>query len=458
MCQHCQPSKLPNLQTSGSPIAALATAPGLGGVAVIRLSGEGVYAIADRLTALRVPPSARKAGTFVHAPLLGAEGAVLDDALLLFFRAPHSYTGEDVIELHVHGGRVVPQAVLERLWALGVRPARPGEFTQRAFLNGRLDLTQAEAVADLIAARSPRAERAARANLQGRLGAALTPLYEDTLALSAEVEHLLDFDEGELPPDFFEAARDRLAALSQRARALLATWHEGRLLREGARVVIAGKPNAGKSTLLNLLLGYGRAIVSDEPGTTRDALEETFLLDGVPIRLVDTAGLRDAPGAVEREGVARARALLGQADAVLYLIAANDTDTPPPCAWTLRTKTDLAPRPEGAPPETHAHAISALRDPEAARAAVCDLLREALRLGAGEPDAATLANERQFAGLSTAEAALAEAAAEFDKGEMGYVTAAQRLRAAAEALAELLGRTWSEDLLDRVFSSFCVGK
>ena len=298
MCQHCQPSKLPNLQTSGVPIAALATAPGLGGVAVIRLSGEGVYAIADRLTALRVPPSARKAGTFVHAPLLGDGGAVLDDALLLFFRAPHSYTGEDVVELHVHGGRVVPQAVLEHLWALGARPARPGEFTQRAFLNGRLDLTQAEAVADLIAARSPRAERAARANLQGRLGAALAPLYEDTLALSAEVEHLLDFDEGELPPDFFEAARDRLAALSQRARALLATWHEGRLLREGARVVIAGKPNAGKSTLLNLLLGYGRAIVSDEPGTTRDALEETFLLDGVPIRLVDTAGLRDAPGAV----------------------------------------------------------------------------------------------------------------------------------------------------------------
>lgn len=443
----------------GEPIAALATAPGLGGVAVIRLSGEGVYAIADRLTALRVPPSARPAGTFVHAPLFGADGALLDDALLLFFRAPRSYTGEDVVELHVHGGRVVPQAVLERLWALGVRPARPGEFTQRAFLNGRLDLTQAEAVADLIAARSPRAERAARANLQGRLGAALAPLYEGALALSAEVEHLLDFDEGELPPDFFAAARARLSALSARVRALLATWHEGRLLREGALVVIAGKPNAGKSTLLNLLLGYGRAIVSDEPGTTRDVLEETFLLDGVPIRLVDTAGLRDAPGAVEREGVARARALLAQADAVLYLIAADDADTPPPSAWVLRTKADLAPHGERASDVCRECVdISAVAAPEAAREAVCALLREALRLAAGEPDAAALANARQFAGLSEADAALCEAEAEFSKGEMGYVTAAQRLRAAAEALGQLLGRTWSEDLLDRVFSTFCVGK
>ncbi len=441
---------------TGDVIAAQATAPGLGGVAIIRLSGEGVYALADRLTALRVPPSARPAGTFAHARLLAADGATLDDALLLFFRAPHSYTGEDTVELHVHGGRVVPQAVLERLWQLGARPAAPGEFTQRAFLNGRLDLTQAEAVADLIAARTPRAERAARANLQGRLGEALTPLYEDTLALSAEVEHLLDFDEGELPEDFFAAARDRLTALSARTEALLSTWHEGRLLREGALVVIAGKPNAGKSTLLNLLLGYGRAIVSDEPGTTRDALEETFLLDGVPIRLVDTAGLREAPGAVEREGVARARALLAQADAVLYLVASGDTDTPPEGACLIRTKADLGPA--GDSPTQSAPAISATAAPEAARTMVCETLRTALRLGAGETNHATLANARQFAGLSEAESALREAAAEFAKGEMGYVTAAQRLRAAAEALARILGRVWSEDLLDRVFSTFCVGK
>ena len=440
-------------EPGSEPIAAMATAPGLGGVAILRLSGDGVYAIADRLVSLKVPPSQRPAGTFTHAALLDEKGAVLDDALMLFFRAPHSYTGEDVVELQVHGGSVVPNAVLERLWQLGARPARPGEFTQRAFLNGRLDLTQAEAVADLIAARTPRAERAARANLQGRLGDALTPLYEDTLALSVEVEHLLDFDEGELPDDFFVEAQGRLNALAQRIRDLLATWHEGRLLRQGALVAIAGKPNAGKSTLLNLLLGYQRAIVSDEPGTTRDLLEETFLLDGIPIRLVDTAGLRDAPGAVEREGVARAKALLAHADAVLYLIAAGDEDTPPEGAQVLTTKADLT---NALPADRPA--ISVTTAPEVARETVCQLLRSTLRLAAGETDHATLANERQYAALTEAQQYLEAATHEFAKGDMGYVTAAQGLRTAAEALGELLGRTWSEDLLNRVFSNFCVGK
>jgi len=438
-------------QPSGEPIAALATASGLGGVALIRLSGDGVYAIADRLTALRVPPSRRPAGTFAYATLRDAEGDVLDDALILFFRAPHSYTGEDTIELCVHGGSIIPQRVLERLWQLGARPAAPGEFTRRAFLNGRLDLTQAEAVADLVAARSPRAERAARANLQGRLGQKLDALYAQVLAASSETEHLLDFDEGELPGDFFAETCRRLEELAREAQALLATWRENKRLRDGIRVVIAGKPNAGKSSLLNLLLGYRRAIVSDEPGTTRDSLDETILLDGLPLCLTDTAGLRDAPGAVEREGVERTRDLLAQADAVLYLIAAGDEDVPPKGALVLHTKADLAP---GLP----APAISVKKDPEAARETVLGLLREALQTAAGETPHAMLANERQVAGLQAAETALCAAAQELRLGDVGYVTAAQQLRAAAEALAELLGRTWSEDLLDRIFSSFCVGK
>lgn len=434
------------------PIAALATAPGMGGVAVIRLSGDTVYAIADQLTRLSTPPSQRKAGTFAYASLYDAKGDILDDAILLFFRAPKSYTGEDTIELHVHGGKIVPQRVLERLWELGARPALPGEFTKRAFLNGRMDLTQAEAVADIIAARSPRAERAARANLQGRLGEALTPLYEDTLAHSVQVEHLLDFDEGELPDDFFYEAAERLKALAERAQALLDTWHESRLMREGALVVIAGKPNAGKSTLLNLLLGYERAIVSGEAGTTRDSIEETFLLDGVPIRLTDTAGLRDAPGAVEREGVARAKALLEQADAVLYLTTGEADDLPPAGAIVIHTKADLTAPPPGA------RAISAQTQPEAARTLVCDALRSALQLSGNETAHATLANERQFALLSTANKALLEAIAAFNQGDIGYVPAAQQLRAAAEALGDILGRTYADDLLDRVFSTFCVGK
>ena len=447
--------------SSNAPIAAVATAPGVGGVAVIRLSGAGVYAIADGLTRLSPPPSARAPGTFAYAKLLGEAGEVLDDALLLFFRAPHSYTGEDTVELCCHGSPVITARVLERLWQLGAQPAGPGEFTRRAFLNGRLDLTQAEAVADLIAARTPRAERAARANLQGRLGATLAPLYEGALALSADLEHALDFEEGELPEAFFTSLGERLSELEAQLSALRGTWREARLVREGALVVLAGKPNAGKSTLLNLLLGYDRAIVSAEPGTTRDAIEESFLLDGVPLRLTDTAGLREAPGAIEREGVARARDLLARADLVLYLSAADDpAPAPPPDgAIALITKAELAPAsplPPGFPPE--AARISALADPAAARDCVCALLRQALNLSAGETAHAALANERQLQGVTEAHAALQEAQGCLTRGELGYVPAAQLLRRSAEALGRLLGRVYSEDLLDTVFARFCVGK
>ena len=480
------------------PIAALASAPGLGGVALIRLSGEGVYAIADRLAPrLSPPPSARPVGTFAYATLRGPEGDLLDDAVLLFYRAPHSYTGEDTVELCVHGGTVVPQRVLDALFRLGARPAGPGEFTRRAFLNGRLDLTQAEAVADLIAAKTPRAEQAARANLHGRLSNALTPLYDDALALSADVEHLLDFDEGELPPDFADHARERLADLAGRAHALLATWRQGRLLRQGALVVLAGPPNAGKSTLLNALLGADRAIVSPEPGTTRDSIEEALDLDGVPLRLVDTAGLRDAPGDIERQGVARAKDLIARADVVLCLLPPGEDPPPdlPPAAILLRTKSDLLPntsgtqgpgtvkrpagpngfqsanqlisqsagRSGGAPVSSWKReglqaAISALADPEGARETVFALLRQALATQQGERDAATLATERQYAGLAQTLAALQDARAALDRGEPGLVPAAQRLRDAADALGQILGRVYADDLLDRLFSHFCIGK
>ena len=542
------------------PIAALASAPGLGGVALIRLSGEGVYAIADRLAPrLSPPPSDRPAGTFAYATLRGPEGEALDDAVLLFYRAPHSYTGEDTVELCVHGGAVVPQRVLDALFRLGARPAGPGEFTRRAFLNGRLDLTQAEAVADLIAAKTPRAEQAARANLHGRLSNALTPLYDDALTLSADVEHLLDFDEGELPPDFADQARERLADLADRAHALLATWRQGRLLRQGALVVLAGPPNAGKSTLLNALLGADRAIVSPEPGTTRDSIEEALDLDGVPLRLVDTAGLRDAPGDIERQGVARAKDLIARADVVLCLLPPGEDPPPdlPPAAILLRTKSDLLPTPPcgavpgapleapcsavpGAPLEVPCSAvpgapleapcgavpgapleapcgaksveplgvpcgtafgvpsvstntsgtqgpgtverpagpngevpgplrpfvsswrpeaaISALADPEGARKTVFALLRQALATQQGERDVATLATERQYAGLAQTLAALQDARAALDRGEPGLVPAAQRLRDAADALGQILGRVYADDLLDRLFSHFCIGK
>ncbi len=432
-------------------IAALATAPGLGGVAIIRLSGPETYAIADQLTTLTPKPSQRAAGTFVYTHLYDAEGRLLDDGLMLFFRAPQSYTGEDVVELHIHGGAVVPQRVLECLYRLGARPAEPGEFTKRAFLNGRMDLTQAEAVADIIAARSPRAERSARAALQGQLGQSLTALYDELLALATQAEHLLDFDEGELPPDFYVATHQRLAVLSEKVAALLATWHEGRLLREGARVVLAGKPNAGKSSLFNLLLGCERAIVNAQAGTTRDFIEETFLLDGVPIRLTDTAGLRETADVIEGEGVARAKALAQRAEVTLYLIPANASEPEiPEGAIPVITKGDLAPEVVGT--------ISVYTAPEAAKAKVCALIREALQLTDGASDGASLATARQYAELTMAAQALATATQAFGRGEMGYVPAAGQLRDAAQALGRILGRTYADDLLDAIFSRFCVGK
>ncbi len=485
-----------------STIAALATAPGLGGVAIIRISGPETYAIADALVHLQTPPSKRAPGTFLYTTFLDADGSTMDDGLMLFFRAPQSYTGEDVVELHVHGGAVVPQRILERLYTLGARPAEPGEFTKRAFLNGRMDLTQAEAVADIIAARSPRAERSARAALQGELGRTLEALYLQTLSLATHVEHLLDFDEGELPSTFYTDTLATLGALSEKVTHLLSTWHEGRLLREGARVVLAGKPNAGKSSLFNLLLGCDRAIVNATAGTTRDFIEETFLLDGIPIRLTDTAGLRDTDDQIEREGVTRAQDLLARADATLYLISSEEleirSEECPTAAWSVEqrltqdsqlsipviTKSDLltplarrseaetanASRltPHASVPAQHekcqtsawreATRISVHADPEGTKATICALLRDALKLTEGRSDGILLATARQYAELSTAERALAEATAAFHRGDIGYVPAAGFLREAAEALGRILGKTYANDLLDSIFSHFCVGK
>ena len=243
----------------------------------------------------------------------------LDDGLVLVFAAPRSYTGEDVVEFQCHGGSIAPRRVLEACLAAGARLARRGEFTQRAFLNGRLDLSAAEAVIDLIDAKTDRAADDALARLGGTASAAFAALYAAALDLSSRLEHALDFSEDELPPDFVEGLARDVAALRARIAAHLATAREGRLLREGALVVLAGPPNAGKSSLLNALLGERRAIVSSAAGTTRDFLEEGVEIGGWPVRLVDTAGLRATDDVVEAEGVNRAEALIARADLVLAL-------------------------------------------------------------------------------------------------------------------------------------------
>ena len=416
-------------------IAAVSTPPGRGGVAVVRVSGPDAFAVATRLAGR--PVDASLAGRFFHA-VFKAKGVPLDDGLVLVFAAPRSYTGEDVVEFQCHGGSIAPRRVLEACLAAGARLARRGEFTQRAFLNGRLDLSAAEAVIDLIDAKTDRAADDALARLGGTASAAFAALYAAALDLSSRLEHALDFSEDELPPDFVEGLARDVAALRARIAAHLATAREGRLLREGALVVLAGPPNAGKSSLLNALLGERRAIVSSAAGTTRDFLEEGVEIGGWPVRLVDTAGLRATDDGVEAEGVNRAEALIARADLVLAL------DCDRPGALRLHAKCDLGPG-EGLP----VSAVTGEGLPEL-RAAIAARLEQRAAKG-GEANGADVTT-RQKEQLEIAAAALARA----DAADL--VVAANEMRTAAEALGRILGKVYSDDLLDSIFSRFCVGK
>lgn len=460
---------------TGRPIAALATAPGAAGIAVVRISGEGALAIADRLCpGAKVPPSELHAGSFRLARLRDPrDGSAIDEALVLVFRAPHSYTGEDVVEFQTHGGRAAPSRVLDALLALGAAPAGPGEFTRRAFLNGRVALDRAEAVMDLVSAQGDRAARAAAEQLSGALGRRVDAIWEDLLALCADLEATLDFTdeeaEGLAAPIRFD---ERAAAIAGSLRDLAATARTGRLLREGALVVLSGPPNAGKSTLFNRLLGERRAIVAPEAGTTRDSLEETLLLGGIPVRLVDTAGLREAGSAVEREGVERARDLAARADLVLALRPADEAPDDRavarpdgPRMLFVETKADLladdreTTRPRdhetrGAVPPLRVSAVTGDGIPELVRAILAALGTDP---AAGEGGVAV--SERHAALLREAAASVDEARAIFDDGaEAAAVPAADRLRDAAESLARITGRIYTESLLDAVFGRFCVGK
>ncbi len=273
-------------------IAAISTAAGEGGISVIRISGPDTYRIADDIFAgSGPPPSRREPFTFAYGHVTDVGGRMIDEVLMLFMRAPRSYTREDMVEIHGHGGGIQSRQLLRRVLEAGARSAEPGEFTRRAFLHGRIDLTQAEAVLDLIRARSDRAAGAAIDQLGGFITKRVTNIYDNAMSVAGDLEATMDFPEDELPEAVMADIRQRLDGVDRDMAELLSTWGEGRVLREGVLAVIAGKPNVGKSTLLNALLGSERAIVSDVPGTTRDHIEEVWILDGIPIRLVDTAGL-----------------------------------------------------------------------------------------------------------------------------------------------------------------------
>ena len=448
-------------------IAAIATPPGEGGIAIVRVSGPGSLRIADALLAAPPPlPSQRAGGTFVHGRVRDAAG-VVDEVLLLIMRAPHSYTGEDTVEFQGHGGSAVVRRVLDAVQQAGARLAEPGEFTQRAFLNGRLDLTQAEAVLDLIRARSDRAARTALAQLEGGLSRRINALYDALLQVAADLEASLDFPEDELPAGVLADVTARLAAVDESLRALSATAVEGRLLREGARVVIAGRPNAGKSTLLNALLGTDRAIVSHHPGTTRDTIEEQVLVDGIPVTLIDTAGLRATACEVEQAGIQRTMNMLQQADAYLYVVdgtrpcppeeAQRLAGLPADRCLVIRNKADL-----GAGWASPCHNLTIIPTAlltgaglaEVRKALQAVLMRET---GRQESSEVTI-SQRHAAIVARCAASIQIAFNQLVAPSPTLDLAASALREGLEALGRVTGRVYEQELLDSIFSRFCIGK
>ena len=434
-------------------IAAIATPPGRGGIGVVRLSGANLADLAVELTGHRPRPRRAAVRSFRDA-----DGSVIDTGILLYFKAPRSFTGEDVLELQGHGGPVVLGAVLERVCALGARPARPGEFTQRAFLNDKLDLAQAEAVADLIDSASRRAARSAMRSLAGEFSRRVRALDARVLALRVHLEAAIDFADEDI--DFLaeEDVNRRMVELSAELADCLADARRGQVLRDGLEVVITGPPNAGKSSLLNRLLSEDRAIVTDIPGTTRDLLSGDIVLGGVPIRLTDTAGLRRGGDPVERIGVERARAAVASADVALLVVDASVAGAPEPMlgesaarAVTVRNKVDLTGEPAGEAPGGEVRL-------SAKTGAGVDALKQRLLALAGgvPPEGVFAARKRHLTALTNAARHVAEAQRQVYAG-LGDV-AAEALRGAQEELGSIVGTTSVDDLLGRIFGEFCVGK
>ncbi len=440
-------------------IVALATAAGRGAIAVIRLSGARAIDIARALGASDLQP--RRA---TRVALRHPNGEPLDDALITWFAAPRSYTGDEVVEIATHGGHVVPALVLAACVAAGARPATPGEFTRRAVLNGRMDLVQAEAVADLIDARTTAMHRQALSQLDGGLSRRLLALRDDVIHLEALIAYDIDFpeeDDGPIAP-----ARIKKAAESLRdaLRALMHTAPQAAVLRDGVLVVIAGPPNAGKSSLFNALLGESRALVTPIAGTTRDAIESVLDRAPLPLRFVDTAGLRDTADEIERLGIEVSTRYLGQAQVVLACGA---------CAADIEATTSvIASRTEGIVIPVHTKVDMGVVDTTGTAIGVSaetgqgirrlleaiDRAAAASAVGLPAGDDVLVTRERHRAGLATAYEELSEFLLTWESGALPAPVAAVHLYAARESLSDLIGVVDTEDVLDRVFREFCIGK
>ena len=443
------------LPTTTDTIAAIATASGRGGIGVVRISGQNLDRLAQAVIGSLPPPRQARYGNF-----LDENGQLIDQGIALYFPAPHSYTGENVLELQGHGGSAVLQIVLQRCLDLGARLARPGEFTERAFLNNKLDLAQAESVADLIDATTTQAARSALRSLHGDFSKVIHQLVERLIQLRMLIEAMLDFPEEEVDELDYSRRNRELTAVRAELAQVMALAKQGSLLREGAHIVLVGQPNVGKSSLLNRLSGEEVALVSDIPGTTRDVIRQAVQLEGVPFHLHDTAGLRESADVVERMGILRTHSAAENADVILVLLDATQ-------GLTAADQTILSQLPSGTPrlfvynkadllTELPTHEDEQHLYLSAKTGAGIETLRQRLLEQAGwQPSSGVfMARERHLRALQEASLHLKRAAAEMTRSEFF----AEELRLAQEALNSITGEFSADDLLGEIFSRFCIGK
>ncbi|MDD4735228.1 MAG: tRNA uridine-5-carboxymethylaminomethyl(34) synthesis GTPase MnmE [Kiritimatiellae bacterium] len=457
------------MNTDSDTIAAIATAGSEGCISIVRLSGPDALNITEKISRSAKKPTGATPNTVLYAHIVGSDGKDIDEVLLLILRAPKSYTCEEMVEIQGHGGRISAARIMRRCLDAGARPAEPGEFTKRAFLNGRLDLLQAEAVQDLVKAQSEAAANMALEQLEGGLSTAFNEIYDALIHLLADLEATLDFSEEQLLLPVYDEIKTLNILIMNKIERLLKTWPQGHILREGASIAIIGRPNVGKSTLLNRLLDKERAIVSPIPGTTRDTIEESILLHGIPLRLTDTAGMRTTECHVEREGIERTRKTIQQADLILHVLdASQPLDDEMQAFWRkiqqnkllyVVNKTDIKKYNHSENlPKNRTYEGSLLNNEDVIRLKNC--IYETITSEFNLPDQPhAVISERHRDLLQLAQRSLKQADQLMkEQIEEKTIFISTHVRDAIEQIGKITGRVYYEELLDQLFAGFCIGK
>jgi tRNA modification GTPase len=451
-------------------IAAISTPIGEGGIAIIRVSGPRALEIADQVFQSRAGKASSFATNTIHYGRIIDDGQPLDHVMLSVLRAPHSYTTEDTIEINCHGGLLLARRILQLCLRCGARLAEPGEFTKRAFLNGRLDLTQAEAVMDLISSKTDRAQRAALNALEGQLSRQIEPLRDRLMTVLAHIEAQIDFPDEDIEPATRTHLQQEVVDIVKSLKRIHDSVAEGKILRQGVRVAIVGRPNAGKSSLMNLLIGQERSIVTPIPGTTRDAIEDYVSIEGIPVRLIDTAGIRAARGKIENLGVKMSRKILQECDVAIHVVDGSKNSflgeklikqmAPKGRTITAINKVDLMTTKQAKKFDENGLVVRISCKTGYGIDRLKKKIEEVVYVGIGrehEVHASAFANERHAEAIRRACAYLHDGIGAFKTGAPLEVVA-QAFRNAALAVGEIVGKTSTEDLLSKIFSTFCIGK